>query len=93
MTNAYGEIVKPRYEVVIQEHVKGSVADDFESIDFMAADNYREAVKRAKAESIKYANDPEHQVLITCYFEDDTSSYNEVWYEFYENGKKVGRYE
>lgn len=89
----YGEIVKPRYEVAIMAHVSGSVDDDFESVDFYGANNYREAVKIAKQQSLKYPDTKMNRVQINCYFEDDTSSYNEVWIEIYENGKKEGRYE
>ena len=48
MKNIYGETVKPKYEVALKQHVKGSVENDYESVEFYDADNYREAVRKAK---------------------------------------------
>nr|DAP71210.1 MAG TPA: hypothetical protein [Bacteriophage sp.] len=104
MKNMYGETVKPQYDVALKQHVKGDVADDYETVDFIGADNYKEACKIAKAQSkgIGKNNDRFHEterlnaglaiVSIVCYYSDDVSDYNEVWQEDYVEGKKVGRY-
>ena len=104
MKNIYGKTVYPKYEIALKQHVKGSVEDNYESVEFDGADNYREAVKMAK----KYALDIGSgnmrykesasldaclaQVTIICYYSDDISDYNEVWQEEYINGKKTKRY-
>lgn len=49
MKNWKGDTVKPRYEVVLKQHVKGNTVDDYESAGFIGADSYREACKIAKA--------------------------------------------
>lgn len=51
MKNMYGETVKPQYEVALKQHVKGDVDNDYETVDFIGADNYKEACKIAKAQS------------------------------------------
>lgn len=104
MKNINGETVKPKYDVVLKQHVKGSVKNDYESIEFYGADNYREAVRKAKiyslcigSENLRF-KESNHldaglaQVTIACYYSDDTSDYNEVWQEEYINGKKTRRY-
>lgn len=48
MKNWKGDTVKPRYEVALKQHVKGDTADDYESVGYIGADNYREACKIAK---------------------------------------------
>lgn len=45
MKNIYGKTVYPKYEIALKQHVKGSVEDNYESVEFDGADNYREAVK------------------------------------------------
>lgn len=104
MKNMYGETVKPQYEVALKQHVKGDVDNDYETVDFIGADNYKEACKIAKAQSkgIGKNNDRFNEterlnaglaiVSIVCYYSDDVSDYNEVWQEDYVEGKKVGRY-
>ena len=104
MKNMYGETVKPQYEVALKQHVKGDVDNDYETVDFIEADNYKEACKIAKAQSkgISKNNDRFYEterlnaglaiVSIVCYYSDDVSDYNEVWQEDYVEGKKVGRY-
>ena len=104
MKNMYGETVKPQYEVALKQHVKGDVDNDYETVDFIEADNYKEACKIAKAQSkgIGKNNGRFHEterlnaglasVSIVCYYSDDVSDYNEVWQEDYVEGKKVGRY-
>ena len=104
MKNIYGETVKLKYEIALKQHVKGSVENDYESIEFYNADNYREAVRKAKKYSLgigfenlrfKESNHLDAglaQVTIVCYYSDDTSDYNEVWQEEYINGKKTRRY-
>ena len=52
MKNIYGKTVYPKYEIALKQHVKGSVEDDYESVEFDGADNYREAVKMAKKYSL-----------------------------------------
>lgn len=104
MKNIYGETVKPKYEIALKQHVKGSVENDYESIEFYDADNYREAVREAKkyslgigSENLRFKESTSldadlAQVTIVCYYSDDTSDYNEVWQEEYINGKKTRRY-
>lgn len=46
--NIYGKTIKPKYEVALKQHVKGSVDDDYESIEFHSANNYWESVRMAK---------------------------------------------
>lgn len=104
MKNIYGKTVYPKYEIALKQHVKGSVEDDYESVEFDGADNYREAVKMAKRYSldigsgnIRYKESASldaglAQVTIICYYSDDISDYNEVWQEEYINGKKTKRY-
>lgn len=104
MKNIYGETVKPKYEIALKQHVKGSVENDYESIEFYNAENYWDAVKKAKkyslgigSENIRF-KESNHldaglaQVTIVCYYSDDTSDYNEVYQEEYINGKKTRRY-
>ena len=104
MKNMYGETVKPQYEVALKQHVKGDVDNDYETVDFIGADNYKEACKIAKAQSkdigknngrfleTERLNAGLAMVTVCCYYADDTSDYNEVWQEDYVGGKKVGRY-
>ena len=104
MKNMYGETVKPQYEVALKQHVKGHVDNDYETVDFIGADNYKEACKIAKAQSkdigknngrfleTERLNAGLAMVTVCCYYADDTSDYNEVWQEDYVGGKKVGRY-
>lgn len=40
--------IKYQYEVALKQHVKGSVDDDYESVDFITASSYKQAVKTAK---------------------------------------------
>lgn len=107
MKNAYGEIVKPRYEVVLLTWASTTSIEeakknhDLESFSFISCANYRDAVAKAKKASMDigrtirgdYGINEVVEVRITCYFEDDTSTYNEVWFEYYENGKKDERIE
>lgn len=100
----YGETVKPQYEVALKQNVKGDVDNDYETVDFIGADNYKEACKIAKAQSkdigknngifleTERLNAGLAMVTVCCYYADDTSDYNEVWQEDYVGGKKVGRY-
>ena len=104
MKNIYGEKVKPKYEVALKQHVKGDVENDYESVEFHDADNYIEAVRKAKKYSLSIGSENMRfketttldaglaQVTIVCYYSDDTSDYNEVWQEEYINGKKTKRY-
>ena len=96
--------VKPQYEVVLRQHVKGSVDDDYESVDFITAQSYKQAVKTAKDWSKQLGADCNSfketetldaglaQVVIVCYYKDNTCDYNEVWQEEYINGKKTERF-
>lgn len=108
MKNLYGETVKPQYEVALKrvaswrEDQEQALEDwDMETYGHLPADNYRDAVRRAKDISKKigtlvesdYGKSILREVDIICYFEDDTSSYNQVWEEEYKDGKKVGRFE
>ena len=104
MKNIYGETVKPKYEVALKQHVKGDMENDYESVEFHDADNYREAVRKAKKYSLSIGSENMRfketttldaglaQVTIVCYYSDDTSDYNDVWQEEYINGKKTRRY-
>lgn len=104
MKNIYGESVNPEYEVALKQHVKGSVKNDYESVAFYGASNYREAVRIAKKYSLNIGSENLRfketttldaglaQVTIICYYSDDMSDYNDVWQEEYINGKKTRRY-
>ncbi|MCW4110093.1 hypothetical protein [Segatella copri] len=104
MKNIYGKTIKPKYEVALKQHVKGSVDDDYESIEFHSANNYWESVRMAKKYSFGIGSENKRfaetdkldaglaQVTVVCYYSDDTSDYNEVWQEEYINGKKTVRY-
>lgn len=95
---------KLQYEIALKQHVKGSVDDDYESVDFITASSYKQAVKTAKDWSKRLGSDTCDfnetetldaglaQVVIVCYYKDDTSDYNEVWQEEYINGKKTERF-
>lgn len=102
MKNIYGK-TDPKYEIALKQHVKGSVEDDYESVEFVGANNYRDAVKMAKKYSLDIGSNIRYkesasldaglaQVTIICYYSDDVSDYNEVWQEEYINGKKTKRY-
>ena len=96
--------IKYQYEVALKQHVKGSVDDDYESVDFITASSYKQAVKAAKDWSKQLGSDTcgfnetetldagLAQVVIVCYYKDNTSDYNEVWQEEYINGKKTERF-
>ena len=96
--------IKLKYEVALKQHVKDSVNDDYESVDFITASRYKQAVKTAKDWSKQLGSDCNHfketetldaglaQVVIVCYYKDDTSDYNEAWQEEYINGKKTERF-
>lgn len=95
---------KLQYEVALKQHVKGSVDDDYESVDFITASSYKQAVKTAKGWSKQLGSDTcgfnetetldagLAQVVVVCYYKDNTSDYNEVWQEEYINGKKTERF-
>lgn len=95
---------KCQYEIALKQHVKDSVDDDYESVDFVAALSYKQAAKIAKDWSKQLGSDCNGfketetldaglaQVVIVCYYKDDTSDYNEVWQEEYINGKKTERF-
>ena len=96
--------IKLKYEVALKQHVKDSVNDDYESVDFITASSYKQAVKTAKDWSKRLGSDTcgfnetetldagLAQVVIVCDYKDDTSDYNEAWQEEYINGKKTERY-
>lgn len=104
MKNIYGETVKPQYEVALKQHVKGDIDNDYESVEYHEASNYKEAVKIAKKFSLDIGHEDSRfketttldaglaQVTIICYYADDMSDYNDVWKEEYVNGKKTRRY-
>lgn len=108
MKNMFGETVKPHYEIALKQHVKGDCPDDYETVHYESGcKNYNEYVKLAKELSkhlsectIKGYTYRETdtldkglaQVALVCYYEDDTSSYNEVWQDVYINGKKIYRF-
>lgn len=95
---------KLQYEVALKQHVKGSVDDDYESVDFITASSYKQAVKTAKDWSKQLGSDTcgfnetetldagLAQVVVVCYYKNNTSDYNEVWQEEYINGKKTARF-
>lgn len=73
------------YDVWLMKQVNGSVEGDFEMIDAMVADNYRDAVKIAKEQSLIW-----DACNIVCEeFED--CDFDILWKERYENGKKQWR--
>ena len=76
---------------------------DYETIDFVRCENYREAIKRAKkiSKRIPYVNSSGQeivQVQVCAYFagcfakKRYGTTYHLVWKEIYENGKNKGRY-
>ena len=95
---------KLQYEVALKQHVKGSVDDDYESVGFITASSYKQAEKTAKDWSKQLGSDAcgfnetetldagLAQVVIVCYYKDNTSDYNEVWQEENINGKKTERF-
>lgn len=105
MTNKYGEPVTPQYEVVLRtwssfaSHEDAVKNHDVESFHFESADSYADAVKIAKVYSLKkgdvfngdYGVKEIVDIVVVCYFADSDSEYNEVWNEYYTNGKKEYR--
>lgn len=93
MKNIYGETVHPKYDVCLERNVgtrqEPEWSEDMNEVE--AADNYFDAVRRAKKMSLKYPDNLEARVYIVCYFEDSISTFNQVWWEYYENGKKDER--
>ena len=69
------------YEVGLMKHVEGSVENDFETIEFVDVENYRDAVKSAKELSKEW-----DACNVCCYTWTDISSYEEVFKEQYIKG-------
>ena len=80
--------MKKRYEVALMESVVNSVADDFESIEFIDADTYNKAVEVAKIESLKW-----DACDVICYVSTSETDYWQLWRETYVSGKKTRRIE
>lgn len=75
-----------QYEVALMKHVEGSVDDDYVSMDFESADNYRDAVKIAKDRSKKW-----DACDVICFCETPETSYWQIFRETYVKGKKIYR--
>lgn len=74
------------YEVGLMKHVEGSVDDDFETMEFCDAENYKEAVKIAKQLSKEW-----DACDVICYTWTDDTMYQEIFKEQYIKGKKQWR--
>lgn len=81
-------IGKKYYEVAFMKHVEGSVDDDFESVFFDSAVNYRHAVFYAKQASMKH-----DACDVICYTATEDTSYEQIFREQYIKGKKQIRLE
>lgn len=94
MKDMYGTTVHPKYDVCLERNVgtreQPDWSEDMNEVE--GANNYYDAIKRAKRMSLKYPDNLEARVYIVCYYENDITAFNEVWWEYYENGKKEGRY-
>lgn len=77
-----------QYEVALMERVPNSVEDDFESIDYIEVNSYRDAVRTAKMESAKW-----DACDVMCYCETAETSYWLIFRETYIKGKKYKRIE
>lgn len=75
------------YEVALMKQVEGSVENDFESMEFEDATNYREAARIAKEASMKW-----DACDVICYTWTETSMYEEIYREQYIKGKKQFRW-
>lgn len=75
-----------KYEVAYMMHVPGSSWDDFESMNFDEAGDYKEAVHKAK---IGCENWDACDVI--CYCETTETSYCTIFRETYVNGENIGR--
>lgn len=74
------------YEVSLMECVGGR-KDDFETKDYISAENYREAVRIAKERSNKW-----DACDVICYTKSQDTSYDVVYREQYIKGKKQFRW-
>ena len=84
------EMYKNFYEVSICIHPKGSPAeDDYESVEFVDADNYFDAIKIAKRISLQkeYRGIKLKETHVVCWFVDDICTYNIRYQRVYRNGK------
>ena len=77
-----------KYEVAYMRHVSGSSWDDFESVEFENACNYKEAVHKAKTGCIKW-----DACDVICYCETQETWYCQIFRETYVSGVKLGRTE
>lgn len=76
------------YEVALMKHVEGSCDDDYETKEFMEAENYIEAVKVAKQKSTTW-----DACTVICYTWTEDTSYEEIYKEQYINGKQYRRWD
>lgn len=79
--------MEKNYDVWLMKHVEGSVEDDFESVFFDDAENYRHAVYCAKNGSMKY-----DACDVICYTVTEETSYEQIFREQYIKGKKQFRW-
>lgn len=99
--------MKTNYELYLRDYDRHNPNcerdEDYETIDFEPCDNYRDAVKRAKALSKKVPFTTSQgltirQVQIAAYYygeeaeQEYGTTYYLLWKETYENGKGLGRY-
>lgn len=85
--------MKKQYEVALMKRVPNSTVDDLESINFIEANSYRDAVRIAKEQSLKWDG-----CGVICYVnvldEDGEMLYrDEIFNEIYINGNKYNRIE
>lgn len=93
MKNIYGKTVTPQYEVCL-EYQRGTTECPDWSLDESnteVTNNYRDAVKMAKKLSLEHTDETKERIYICCFFEDEISTYNMAWWEYYINGKKECR--
>ena len=85
--------MKKQYEVALMKRVLNSTEDDLESMNFIDADNYREAIKIAKEQSLKWDG-----CGVICYINvldqfGELAYRDEIFNEIYIKGRKHNRIE
>lgn len=70
------------YEVALMKRVPNSVYDDFESVEFIEADNYHDAETKAKKYSKKW-----DACDVICYIRHDNIEYDQLYRKTFIDGK------
>lgn len=78
--------MKKSYDVWLMKQVESSIDGDFEMIDSMVAENYRDATRKAKDQSMLW-----DACNVVCEVWDDEGDYDILWKERYVRGKKIYR--